>query len=232
MREKVYVDTLSGVLDRDPETRRAVVDTFTADLPAGARQRLAVPLWAWTCDGPPACDLVLGDSTDLVRCFLEFKGLYTSANWMSLASVRHLEFGADSTAQKIRRHYLTGTDPVLDSPHGDADCARQPCRYWKKAKHRPELHYPVIHQGDAYRATLPGVSNMTRPGNLGEVVYMLIAPHPAQVTDWRDGLISREDWHIVWLVDVLDRLRDLAPGFPAAQSLVTATETFLNLGHR
>jgi hypothetical protein len=36
----------------------------------------------------------------------------------------------------------------------------------------------------------------------------------------------------VWLIDVLDRLRDLAPGFPAAQSLATATETFLNLGHR
>lgn len=220
MKETTYVEILDTVLAVDKKGRRAVLSALFADLRPDVRQRLSGELWSWSCDGPPAFDLALGDENDVIQAAVEFKAPRASVNYTSLRRARKLQPGSDALAQRIYREGIDLVDRRFDAPHPyDGGTCLDHAHTGGGAA--------GIHQGDLYRACLPGVTNLHCPGDLGEVRYIFVAPHAASDTAWREGLVSHEEWHTVHLPEVLPRWQAVADVHPHVAVLVEATRRFL-----
>lgn len=227
MNETTYVQILDLVLGVSREGRRAILDALFADLQPDVRECLAIPLWSWSCDAPPAFDLALGDEHDVIRAALEFKSPSAAVNWGPISTARSLPFGSDPLSQEIRRKTVDQVPERFDDPHdegeeclgnGHEDIRDRATGRWRAA----------MHQGDLYRACLPGVSGMHRPEDLTEVTFVLVVPDDSAAARWLDGLISCDDaWQIVRLPEVLLRWQSVAETHAHVRVLVDATRRFL-----
>lgn len=220
MNETAYAEVFDLVLSVDDAGRRAVLDALFVDLPPEVRDRLAVPLWSWSCDAPPAFDVALGDSDNVIRAALEFKSPDAKVNWTSLKAARDLPLGIDPLVDRIYDEAVAPVDPRFDAPHPYDATACSNHRHTGKGA-------AGIHQGDLYRACLPGVTNMRRPDHLSEVVYIFVAPSPQSAARWREGLISWDEWHILRLWEVLPRWQAIADTHGHVAVLADATKRFV-----
>lgn len=232
MNEPEFVALVGRMIDprRDEASAREVVAGLSHGLPKSTRRRFRQPLWSWTCNPPPAPDMLLGDSSDQGVAVLEWKGPRTRTQWTARRLLRRSMLGGDASSRRVASHYLDATHPWLDAAHGDKECleAGQACDTWKPARghaDRPDLHYPVVHQGDVYAAIrdyLPAGLSVEDPGNL---TFLFVAPSQASVADWHDGLQS--SWHTVMLPEVVAYWRGRRRLSPGLDRLVIAADQFL-----
>lgn len=230
MNEATYVEILDVVLAVDWPSSQAVLQALLQDLPQPDRDRLSVKLWPWSLDGPPAFDLALGDEEDVIRAALEFKAPGTKVNYPSIQKALSMRPGPDPRSQALYRDEVERIEPRFHEPHArdqDGVCDTHAHTHTGAAG---------IHQGDLYRACLPGTSNMKHPDDYGTVTYIFVAPEESSTTElsladarWRKALASTDDWHTVHLPRVLPRWQEIAKSHRHVAVLVEATRRFLAL---
>src|SRR5699024_4630744 len=177
-----------------------------------------------------------GDVDDIAQAVFEFKRPATQGRigspvqWTPLKNIRGLDYSKDPVAEEIRVAYLDHSDPELDDYHLtqlDEWPWCYSCRNLKDDPNDETRHRPVMHQGDAYRLTLPGLGELNKPADFSQVRFIFVAPHENYSTAWQDRLISGGDWHIVKLWELPERLDKAARHNVNVAGFKILTEQFL-----
>src|SRR5699024_84089 len=200
LNETDYVDSLWDLAD-DAAAFDIVKNALLQDLPSEDQESLKANLWPWKL-GKPGADLALGDVDDIAQAVFEFKRPATQGRigspvqWTPLKNIRGLDYSMDAVAEEIRVAYLDHSDPELDDYHLtqlDEWPWCYSCRNLKDDPNDETRHRPVMHQGDAYRLTLPGLGELNKPADFSQVRFIFDAPHENYITAWQDRLISGGD---------------------------------------
>lgn len=220
-----------------PDLASAVLAGLLNQLPASHASALeGEKLWNWIPgrrSGSLAPDRLLGDAQDRLRVVFEMKSRGAAVQWSRRASVRACTPDG-AAASAVRDYYFdtalsaAATEEVWDAPHeDDLGCG---CSHWKMQP-GTALHYPAVHQGDAYTYTKDYIPTGLEVSDAIDPLFVFVDPGNKRA-EFEHGLVSKDSWHIVSLPRALEAWAAQSDDVEGLREVVTTTEQFLGSGIR